>query len=414
MEEKKKIKILVTPSDKSGVGNYRSIWPHQYLEEKYGDEFDCDIVYLADYPRENLVDFLKQYDIMVFHKMLDKSCKVIELAKFLNITIVCDIDDYWQLGMDHPLSYSSRYNHWPEIITKHIRLSDYVTTTSQLFADRIRQLNNNVIVLENGIDYDFMPQFSTEKNNRPNGRIRVGILCGSTHLHDIELMNGISTLPKDVMNKIQLVQVGTDYRGTTTIYNKKTGEKTVKAIERSQSVWARYMELLTNKYENVTPEHKAYLKQYLDGDDPFTDDTFRSFSTRQIQEYAKNYANVDVLLAPLKENDFNKYKSALKVAECAYTDTCLIASKFGPYTLDLKSYIEFGGAINPEGNSLLVEPSKNKKNWAKYISFLANNQEVIPLLAKNLKNDVFEKYALKNITDRRAELYRKLYHERHK
>lgn len=411
MEEKKKIKVLVTASDKSGVGHFRSIWPHQYIQEHFGDEFDCDIVDLKDYPKENLVDFLNQYDILAFHKMMDKECKVLELAKFLNLIVVCDVDDYWQLGMDHPLSYSSRYNHWPEIITKHLRLSDCVTTTNKLFADRIKLINPNVCVLENGIDNDLMPQFFEDKNPRPNGRVRFGILCGSTHLHDIELMKGISSLSKDVMDKIQLVQCGTDWRGTTTIFNKQTGQATVKPIERSQSVWARYMEFLTDNYKTVTPEHKAYLKSYLDGDDQFENDAFRSFATRPIQEYAKNYANLDVLLAPLKENDFNKYKSPLKVAECAYTNTALIASKFGPYTSDLTSYIEFGGKINPDANSLLVEPSKNGKNWAKYITFLANNQDVIPLLAKNLKRDVYEKYALKNITEKRVELYKKLYNE---
>ena len=38
MEEKKKIKVLVVPSDRSGVGLYRSTSPHTKLQELYGDD----------------------------------------------------------------------------------------------------------------------------------------------------------------------------------------------------------------------------------------------------------------------------------------------------------------------------------------------------------------------------------------
>ena len=39
----KKIKVLVVPSDKFGVGFYRSVNPHSYLDKLYGDEFDVEI-----------------------------------------------------------------------------------------------------------------------------------------------------------------------------------------------------------------------------------------------------------------------------------------------------------------------------------------------------------------------------------
>ena len=35
-----KIKMLVIPSDHSGCGKYRSVDPHVYIQEHYGDEFD--------------------------------------------------------------------------------------------------------------------------------------------------------------------------------------------------------------------------------------------------------------------------------------------------------------------------------------------------------------------------------------
>ena len=42
-ENKKKIKVLVVPSDTHGVGLYRSRRPHEKLQELYGDEFEVEI-----------------------------------------------------------------------------------------------------------------------------------------------------------------------------------------------------------------------------------------------------------------------------------------------------------------------------------------------------------------------------------
>ena len=61
----KKIKILVIPSDKSGCGKFRSVDPHVYIAEHYGDEFDVDIVY--NMPNGDLEAFLKQYDLIHIH-----------------------------------------------------------------------------------------------------------------------------------------------------------------------------------------------------------------------------------------------------------------------------------------------------------------------------------------------------------
>ena len=44
-----------------------------------------------------------------------------------------------------------------------------------------------------------------------------------------------------------------------------------------------------------------------------------------------HYNEIDVLLAPIEKNDFNYVKSPLKVAECAFSHTAIIASDYGPY-----------------------------------------------------------------------------------
>ena len=407
----KKIKIICIYSDTSGVGHFRTIWPHQYIQEHYGDEFDIDIMGMNDIPKDNIINFLQQYDIFVFHKMLDRDCKLIDMVKFLNIPIVCDIDDAYNVGPDHPLYITSKREKWAEKITEHLSKSDYVTTTTELYAKKLQKYNKNVFILPNAIDPNSQQFIQTKK---PSNRIRFGLVCGSAHLKDIELMNGISKINKDVMDKIQFVLCGFDTRGYISYYNKSTNKVERREIRPYESVWARYEEFLTNNYAIVSEEHKKYLKMFVESEDPFTDEPYRRFWTKHINNYALHYENVDVLLAPLKENEFNFVKSPLKVSECAFTDTALIATDFGPYTIDLKPYIEKGGVINPEGNALLVDPSKNHKQWIKYITYIANNPECIDIMKNNLKRDVYEKYSIENVTKDRVNLYRSIYYNKNK
>ena len=407
----KKIKILVVPDDFSGVSKFRSIGPHQYIQEHYGDKFDIDIIMMKDFPRHELANFFSQYDIIQMHKQFDKECKVMDLIKFLGIPVVLDIDDHFKIGQDHPMHLTAQKEGWANQVLNHIEKADYVTTTTSIFADKLRKYNKNVYVFPNAIDPD-EPQFKQTK--KKSDKIRFGIVCGSTHMKDIELMAGIDLLPQDVLDKMQIVLCGFDTNGTATIYNQATGETTRRPIMPHESVWCRYEEFLTKNYNLVTPEHAEFLKKYIKGlDDQFENDFYRRFWTKDVQNYAKHYENVDVLLAPLKDNEFNSVKSFLKFTECGFTDTAIIASNFGPYTLCGTPYIEKGGKVNPDGDCLLVEPSKNHKQWAKYIKYLVENPEVIDILKHNLSKNQRERYSMEKICKDRVELYRERIKNKH-
>ena len=43
-----KIKVLVLPSDRTGVGKFRSVDPHIFLQNLYPDDFHVDIVFDLD------------------------------------------------------------------------------------------------------------------------------------------------------------------------------------------------------------------------------------------------------------------------------------------------------------------------------------------------------------------------------
>lgn len=398
----KKIKMLVIPSDKSGCGKFRSVDPHVYIAEHYGDEFDVDIVY--NMPNGDLEAFLKQYDLIHIHKQLDKQCKIIDMIKFLGIPVILDIDDHFNLGNDHPMSITAKKERWHEPIINHLKKADYVTTTTPIFADVIKQHNKNVKVFPNAINPE-EKQYAVTKNPRTD-KLRVGIICGSSHLKDLELLSGIATqVNKD---KVQFVLCGFDTRGTRTIY-KGNGEVETRPIYPQESVWCDYEKIFTDNYRTISPEHKDFLMKYMAGvDDPFTNEPYRRMWTRHINDYATHYQNVDVLIAPLKENDFNKVKSELKEIECGFTHTAFIGQNFGAYTINLVPMIEKGGKINEEGTALLVDSSKNHKQWAKYINKLADDADMLKKLQDNLYNFVKDRYSLAEICKQRVEFYKSI------
>lgn len=398
----KKIKMLVIPSDRTGVGKFRSVDPHVYIAEHYGDEFDVDIVY--NMPNGDLEAFLKQYDLIHIHKQLDKQCKIIDMIKFLGIPVILDIDDHFKLGNDHPMSITAKKERWHEPIINHLKKADYVTTTTPIFADVIKQHNKNVKVFPNAINPE-EKQYAVAKNPRTD-KLRVGIICGSSHLKDLELLSGIATqVNKD---KVQFVLCGFDTRGTRTIY-KGNGEVETRPIYPQESVWCDYEKIFTDNYRTISPEHKDFLMKYMAGvDDPFTNEPYRRMWTRHINDYATHYQNVDVLIAPLKENDFNKVKSELKEIECGFTHTAFIGQNFGAYTINLVPMIEKGGKINEEGTALLVDSSKNHKQWAKYINKLADDADMLKKLQDNLYNFVKDRYSLAEICKQRVEFYKSI------
>lgn len=401
-----KIKILVIPSDRMGVGKFRSVDPHVYIAEHYSDEFDIDIVYIDEIPTVDTEKFLSKYDLIHVHKQLDNDMILMNTIEKLSIPVVLDIDDYFHLSDFHPLVITARKEKWHEKILNHVRKANYVTTTTDIYAKVLRKYNKNVTVFPNAINPE-EKQYSSMKNDA-NGKLRVGIVCGSSHLYDIERLKDIAECARPDSN-VQLVLCGFDTNGTRTIYDENTGQVYRRQMLPQESVWCEYERIVTDNYKYCSPEHKKFLMQYISGvDDPFVDEPYRRMWTRNINSYATHYQNIDVLLAPLKETEFNKMKSELKEIECGFTKTALIAEKFGPYTLNLTSMFEFGGKENEKGTAILIEPRKDHKDWKKYINKLAENRELVTKLQNNIHDLVKDKYSMKNVCKQRVEFYRKI------
>ena len=400
-----KINVLVVPSDRTGVGKFRSVDPHIFLQNLFPEDFHIDIAYEVPY---NDGDFWKKYQIVSFHRSIgpdfDQAYELIPKLRKMGIKTICDIDDYWMPGKEHPIHDIIRVNKINEKITNNLKVSEYVTTTTTLFADEIKKLNKNVVVFPNAIN----PNESQFKEpTPPSDKLRVGWLGGSSHLHDLQLLDQSFSKLVSKSDKLQFVICGFDTRGTITEINQQTGEHKKRNILPHETVWANYEKIFTQDFSTVSEEYKKYLLKYTQELYPEeVNESYLRVWTKPVQSYAKNYSKFDVSLAPIKNHMFNRMKSQLKVIEAGFYKKAIIASNLGPYTIDLKHSLKNGEFV--DGNALLVDENRNHSDWAKFIEKLEKNRNWVIDLGERLYETVKDKYDLNVVTKQRAEFYKSI------
>ena len=397
-----KIKVLVVPSDRSGVGKFRSVDPHIFLQNQYPDEFHVDIVYEPPYED---VNFWTQYQIVAYHRSIgpdfDKANRLIQMLNSLGVVTVCDIDDYWMPGKEHPIHDIIRVNKINEKIVANLKVSKFVTTTTEIFADEIRKYNKNVIVFPNAINPN---EAQFKEKTEESDKVRIGWLGGSSHLHDIQLLDSGFSKILHLKDKVQYVLCGFDTRGTVTEINAQTGEQTKRNILPAETVWARYEEIFTQNYKIVSEGYKNHLlkysqEEYVGG----KNESYLRVWTKPVTGYAKNYSKFDISLSPIKNTMFNRMKSQLKVIEAGFYKKAIIASNIGPYTIDLKHCMDNGNFV--DGNAILINEARNHADWAKFIEKLVKNPNLIKDMGERLYETVKDKYDLNNVTSDRKEFY---------
>jgi len=400
-----KIKVLVVPSDRSGVGKFRSVDPHIFLQNQYPDDFHVDIVYEPPYDD---VNFWTDYQIVAFHRSIgpdfERAHRLIQMLNSLGVATICDIDDYWMPGKEHPIHDIIKVHKINEKIVENLKVAKYITTTTSIFADEIRKLNKNVVVFPNAIN----PNESQFKEpTLESDRLRIGWLGGSSHLHDIQLLDqGLGKITS-LKDKLQFVLCGFDTRGTVTEINAQTGEQTKRNILPHETVWAQYEKIFTQNYGIVSEEYKKHLINY--DQQSYSNELNEAYVrvwTKPVTSYAKNYSKFDVSLSPIKNTMFNRMKSQLKVIEAGFYKKALIASDLGPYTIDLKHCLKNGEFV--DGNALLVNENRNHADWPKFIEKLVKNPNLAKDMGERLYETVKDKYDLNIVTKTRAEFYKSI------
>lgn len=404
-----KIRILAIPSDSHGVGKFRILDPYTFIGDNHSDDIHVDIVF--DVPNQD--NYFTNYDIVVFHSFIHKSSheenvRRIKWLKTNGIIVIMDTDDFWRVDQRHPNYETFKSSGLSQKRYELLKLVDYITTTTPIYQKTI-QSNlgvNNVHVFPNAVNEN-EPQFKSTPI--PSERVRFGWLGGSSHYHDLELLkNGITMTQQQYKDKVQFVLCGFDLRGNMREINRTTGEVRSRPIRPEETVWFKYEKIFTNEYKNLDPNYSNYLNTWTQN--PYPEDLNQPYVRRwtmDINKYATNYNYFDVSLAPLVKSDFNRNKSQLKVIEAGFHKKAIIATAEEPYTLDLVDSFNSGN-FNDKGNALLVQSSKNHKQWFQQMKRLVENPSLIEDLGNKLYETVKDKYSLSTVSKNRVEFFKSI------
>ena len=392
----KKIKVLVYIYASDGCNLHRLILPHGKLEK-----LTDDIEITWGFPKEmknvaDKIDYIGKHDIFVFHRLLDVPIDEVK-SKCPNTVIIADMDDYWELGSLHSCYSIYEAMDFTPKIKECVIKSDYITTTTPILAEKIKPFNSNVKILPNALS-DVVP------HPVDSDRIRIGLIGGSSHLNDVELLRGVvNSFSKDELSKMQFVLCGFD-KGQIRCKNENGGIESM-PMPWEDNAWTKMERILSDNYKMCSSGHFDFLQKHLPMDDEFNE-SYRRIWARDIWSYISCYDEIDILLVPLLDNEFNKYKSELKMVEASAMGKPVIVSDVNPYKLCAINAIEKGGAINPEGNCIMVNNQKGSKAWVKAIQRIIKDTELKEMITGNISKLVEGKYNLNTVTEERISFYK--------
>lgn len=400
------IKILVLNSDVDGVGFFRLLSPHLTMND---GEFEVDIRLLMD-GTLNLLDenFIKQYDIIIYNKSLPFSKPEYNehfryILKKNNVKLIFDIDDFWILNAQH-LNYDVWKNSKSdEIVVQNIKTADHVITTTSLFAERISQENPNVSIIENAVNLD---ELQWKYNRKESKKLRFLWGGGISHQHDLRLLKpSFALFDKDFIEKSQLYMCGYDLRVRT-----PTG--TIAKSDPRTNQWSFFEDIFSNNGRYIKNNvHRDFLHKNSDKDfgisEEFSNEFYQRRWTKPIMLFGTMYNEADVCLAPLKSNNmFNYYKSNLKVIEAGAHHCAIIASNFGPYTID-----DIEGKNGGKQKGFLIDENDTKGWWEK-MKFYSENPNIAKEHGENLFEYVKNNLSLEVVNVKRKALYKKIVGEK--
>lgn len=373
--------LLITSPRLTGLNYHRQIVPFTNL--------DVDAEAYPVWNDEFTDEFLKGFQCVSFLRTISlegKTEAISKRIKSLGLKIHFDIDDYWVLPVSHPMREGFIKENVGAQVVEAIKQADFITCSTEILAQRLKEHNDNVYVLPNAINPDEEQWQHVEVKNE---KARFGYIAGLHHNKDVELLHpNIIKLYKDssLFNKFQLCVAG---------FNVTKYED---GSQQMNPYYKRVEQVFTDNYKYVKePNYKEYLKSNNPTDNEKTGGfQYRRLWGQDTFNYGKLYNFIDVSLVPLYETMFSKNKSELKLIEAGFMKKAVIVSEVAPY-------IPFA----TKDNSLLIKPTRNHIDWYINIKKLINEPNLRNDLAEQLYEDVKDKYHIKNVNVERKQIFDK-------
>lgn len=350
----------------NAISYHRMNQPHRVLNRLYPE---IEVIHT---PRavELSDEFLQNFELVLFLRyidLLENIDPIVEQLKRLGIKFGVDTDDYWVLSKNHLAAKAYEENKLSEAIVKSLKVCDFVICTTPILQDKIKELNKNVYIIENGIDTE---DYSWQIRKTESNRIRFGFLQGSTHIHDLYLISHdvVKSLKSNLFKEKGQIALAFYY---------KNGEP---------SITVGYERILT---DNLNVLDLNYRRNLILGNDDTSSQPYKRLPFREVHEFGEMYNEIDISVSPLEDNEFNACKSELKMIEAGFMGCAAMVSNVNPYSL----------ICNKDNSFMLSE--RNFFYWQRYI---LNNPSALEDKKAALKETV-RKYDLSLLALKRKQLY---------
>lgn len=349
-------------------GNYDSCYYVRCLLPLQSNLWDGDQTSIIKQAPNNgkMLKGVMASDVVVFHRPMTKEFYDLALKiKAMGKKVVMDNDDTYRKDAGVPFTMTRALGN-PEdqldridtTLKDFASIADLVTVSTDFLANEYKEVNDNVVVLQNCVDKRdwYLPQKNT------TGKIRVG-LVGSVASHE-------------------------DYEQIIPLLNAIKGREDIQLVLFALPEKSKYTQLAVELYK---PEFD-FWEQYNPEWQPFV----------QMSDYMKTLAELklDIALIPRKDNYFNRCKSNLKFLEMSMLKIPVIAQGFddgmSPYQVDTE-----------DAEHMII--CKTEQEWIEAFDKLSADKGLRDLMGEKAYNYVLEKYDIKNNNHKWAEAYENIW-----
>jgi len=327
--------IIGVTHKESGCGYHRVMLPLAFMNDIKG--------YVTNFITE---DKTEGWDLLLYNRICQYDINWNKTKELLGCQVVMDIDDYWQLPVNH--LYYNTYQDIAERIERNLMQADLVTVTNINLLNKVKQFNDNVVITPNALPYG-LNQFNDTRVKSDKVRL---FWCGSiSHDNDIKIL-------KEPLKRLQ---------GRKDIQMVMGGYNDSDAY--TKSIWDKMFSMFTGNLPSIKL-HSASPTQYMD---------------------MYNYA--DIVLIPLEDSEWHACKSNLKILEAAAKRLPVICSNVAPYNMDVDAPVLW---VN------------NQKDWFRYINLLTNNPSLRENLGNELYAWASKRYNFQEINQQRYDAYKSI------
>jgi O-antigen biosynthesis protein len=249
---------------------------------------------------------IDDYDVFIFNRFYEGTMeKYVEFLKSIGKTVIYETDDNYE-GIDESHAFIKIKDFAILSSRELIKLADGITVSTPELKAEIHNFypDKDIYVVPNALELD-----KYKKRKGGNKKLRIGFQGSNVHVQDLLMViDAVAELQKEY--GFEFVIFGLDDTPLKDL-NKF-------CLNYKDKKW-KWMEDFPKLYERLEQMEYTHIKTV-----PYED--YRD----KLSEL-----NLDIGIAPLTDNRFNRSKSCLKFYEYAAVGTVTLASKVLPYTLEM-------------------------------------------------------------------------------